>query len=111
MSNVAKSNMKFGAGLKTLKAYMIGLALSLLFTFLAFGLVTDHRLSTETLYILLSVFAVAQLIAQVVFFLRFNMSPEGQWSTMPFIFTILIVLVLVFGSLWIMWNLNYNMMH
>ncbi len=111
MSNSAKSEMKFGAGKKTLRAYVIGLVLSLIFTFAAFWIVTDHRLSQETLYILLAVFAVAQLFAQVVYFLRFNMSPEGKWSSMPFLFAILIVLVLVFGSLWIMYNLNYNMMH
>lgn len=103
--------MKYGAGVKTLKSYMIGLFLSLLFTFAAFALVTDHRLSQETLYILLATFAVLQLIAQVVYFLRLNTTSEGKWNTMPFLFTILIVFVLVFGSLWIMYNLNYNMMH
>lgn len=107
----SNTQMKYGAGMKTVKAYMIGLFLSLVFTFASFWIVTDHRMSQETLFVLLSVFAVAQLVSQVVYFLRFNMSPEGKWSTMPFLFAILIVLVLVFGSLWIMYNLNYNMMH
>ena len=111
MCDNANTKMKYGAGIKTVKAYMIGLLLSLLFTFASFWIVTDHRLSQETLFILLSIFAIAQLIAQVVYFLRFNMSPDGQWSTTPFLFTILIVLVLVFGSLWIMFNLNYYMVN
>lgn len=111
MEQVAKPKMKYGAGLKTLKSYMWGLFLSLLFTIAAFAIVTDHRLSVQTLYFLLTVFAIMQLLAQVICFLRLNTSSEGNWNTMPFLFTILIVLVLVFGSLWIMWNLNYNMMH
>lgn len=107
----ATTEMKYGARVKTLKAYMIGLVLSLLFTGASFGIVTDHRLSVSMLYILLAVFAVCQLVAQVVYFLRLNTTKEGNWNTMPFLFTILIVLVLVAGSLWIMYNLNYNMMH
>ena len=102
---------KYGMGLKTLKSYIIGLILSLLFTFTAFFIVGNHSFSTETLYIVLAVLALFQLIAQVVFFLRMTMNPEGRWNSMPFLFTILIVAVLVGGSLWIMYNLNYNMMH
>lgn len=102
---------KYGTGRKTLKSYLMGLCLSLVFTLLAFFLVAEHALSNIHLYISLSVLAVLQLIAQVVCFLRINSSKEGQWNLMPFLFTILIVLVLVAGSLWIMYNLNYNMMH
>ena len=105
------AEMKYGVAPKTLKSYMIGLFLSLLFTFASFAIVTDHRLSIETLYGLLTVFAICQLLAQVVYFLRFNMTKDGRWNTMPFLFTGIIILILVFGSLWIMYNLDYNMMH
>lgn len=104
------SEMKYGAKVKTLKSYLIGLGLSLLFTFAAFTLVAQHLLSTEYLYITITALAVAQLFAQVIFFLRLNVSTEGQWNTMPFIFTFIVVGVLVGGSLWIMYNLNVNMM-
>ena len=103
--------MKYGSGVKTLKSYIIGLVLSLVFTFTAFGLVQHHLLSGQSLYILLAALALLQLFAQVVFFLRMNVSPEGRWNTMPFLFTIVVVVIMVFGSLWIMYNLNYNMMH
>lgn len=104
------SDMKYGAKIKTLKSYLIGLGLSLLFTFIAFAFVGEHLLSKEALYILITGLAVLQLLAQVIFFLRLNTSPEGQWNTMPFIFTLIVVGVLVGGSLWIMYNLNVNMM-
>ena len=90
---------------------MIGLVLSLIFTFLAFGMVSYHIFSIKLIFISLAILALLQLFAQVVFFLRFNTSPDGRWNLMPFLFTIVIVLVLVFGSLWIMYNLNYNMVH
>lgn len=101
----------YGMGKKTLRSYIIGLLLSLIFTLCSFGIVSHHSLSTEYIFVSLAVLAIAQLIAQVVFFLRMNASEEGRWNLMPFLFTILIVAVIVGGSLWIMYNLNYNMVN
>ncbi len=102
----------YGTGRKTLKSYMTGLVLSLIFTFTAFYLVGQHTLSTTALYVSLSLLAVMQLLAQVIFFLCLtNKTAEGRWNTMPFIFVIAIILLLVGGTLWIMYNLNYHMVH
>ena len=106
-------------GMKTLKAYVQGVCLSLFFTLVSFGIVAIHvnklnywpMLSDTGLYITLAILAIAQLLVQVICFLRLNNSKEGKWELMPFIFTILIVAILVSGTLWIMYNLNYNMMH
>lgn len=100
----------YGTGRKTLKSYMTGLALSLILTIAAFSIVGIHSLSNSATLISISLLAVAQLFAQVIFFLRLNASPDGRWNSMAFVFAIIIVLVLVFGSLWIMVNMNYNMM-
>jgi len=102
---------KYGTGRKTLKSYLMGLGLSLLLTLCSFVLVGKHLLPTAYIYVSISILAILQLIAQVIFFLRLNSSEEGKWSLMPFIFTIVIVGILVGGSLWIMINLNYNMVH
>ena len=110
MSNHETAELKYGAKIKTLKSYLTGLFLSLILTFTAFGLVGFHVLSDAALYITITILAVMQLFAQVICFLRLNFTKEGQWNTMPFLFTFLIVFVLVFGSLWIMYNLNVNMM-
>lgn len=106
----ANNTMKYGAKLKTLKFYLLGLFLSLTFTFAAFILVGEHLLNELHLYLAITVLAIAQLFAQVICFLRLNVSSEGQWNTMPFIFTLIIVSVLIGGSMWIMYNLNVNMM-
>ena len=101
----------YGMGQKTLKSYMIGLGLSLLFTIISFSMVVYHMLPIGAIFAVIAILALMQLFAQVVFFLRINASTEGRWNLMPFLFTILIVFVLLGGSLWIMYNLNYNMMH
>jgi len=109
--NSETATANYGTGRKTLKAYITGLVLSLGFTIAAFTIVGEHTLANKTILILLGILAVGQLIAQVIFFLRLNASPEGRWNSMAFLFAILIVLVLVFGSLWIMVSMNYNMVY
>jgi len=101
---------QYGTGRKTIRAYVTGLVLSLVLTFLAFGLVEMSGVPQNLAFIGLTTLAVLQLITQVVFFLRMNASKEGQWNLMPFIFILFIILILVFGTLWIMYNLNYNNM-
>ncbi len=100
-----------GLGRKSLRIYFIGFILCLVLTFIAFAIVGKDSLSKEFLYLCVSVLAVLQLIVQVVCFLRLNASEGARWNLISFLFTILIIFVIVGGSLWIMWNLNYNMMH
>lgn len=97
--------------LKTFGAYLTGLIFCIILTVAAFGLVEKRLLTDTYLYIAISALAVVQLIVQSICFLRLNASPEGRWNLMPFLFAIFIVGVLVSGSLWIMYNMNYNMMN
>jgi len=96
---------------KTLRAYVTGLVLCVILTLAAFGIIDKRMFSESTLYIAVSVLAVIQLFVQSICFLRLNASPEGRWNLMPFLFAIFIVTIIVTGTLWIMYNLNYNMMH
>ena len=95
---------------KTLGAYITGLVLCIILTLAAFGIIEKRVFSDTNLYIAVSVLAIVQLFVQSICFLRLNASPEGRWNLMPFLFAILIVSIVVGGSLWIMYNLNYNMM-
>lgn len=96
---------------KTLTAYLTGLGLCLIFTFMAFGLVEMHLASDANLYILLTVLAIAQLFVQSVCFLGLNGKRAGSWNVLPYLFTIFIIAILVFGTLWIMISLDFNMMN
>jgi cytochrome o ubiquinol oxidase operon protein cyoD len=55
-------------------------------------------------------FALVQVVVHLVFFLHMNGSSDQRWNLMAFLFTLLIVAVLVGGSIWIMYHLNHNMM-
>ncbi len=95
--------------LKTFKSYMIGFCLALILTLIAFYITAEHSFSSNALYGWLSILALIQLIVQAMCFLRLNAGQEGRWELMPFLFTVLIVVVILGGSLWIMYNLNYFM--
>jgi cytochrome o ubiquinol oxidase subunit IV len=98
--------------LKTkLKMYVSGFVLSIIFTLTAFTLVQQHTLVPETLYVVVVVLGLLQLFVQVMCFLRLNTSrEEGRWNLITMLFTLIVMVIIVTGSLWIMYNLNYNMM-
>lgn len=90
------------------KSYVVGFVLSVLTTLLAYFFVVNELWPKETLVYIVMAIAVVQLIVQVVFFLHIGRG--SRWKLITFIFTILIVAIVVVGSIWIMDNLNYNMM-
>ena len=100
----------------SLKGYVIGFVLSLLLTLVAFLFVSEHvtsghgQPSHQVIVPLLAVFALSQFVVQMVFFLHLGTDRAQRWKLLVFWFMIVIVLILVVGSLWIMQNLNYNMM-
>ena len=65
----------------------------------------------EVLAVILSS-ALIQFLVQVICFLRLTTASEqGKTNIMTFLFTVVILISIIVGSLWIMWNLNYYMMH
>lgn len=93
----------------TMKSYVIGFILSLIFTFIPYYLVKYQILSGSSLLIMILGFAVLQLIVQVIFFLHLGRGPKPNWNLFFFIATVGIILVVVGGSIMIMSNLYRNM--
>lgn len=90
-------------------SYLIGFLISLVLSLGAFALVVYHSLNDQCLIISVVVLALIQLLVQVICFFRLSAQAEERWNLITFIFTLLIMLIVVSGSLWIMYNLNYNM--
>ncbi len=95
----------------TYAAYVIGFGLSLVLTLAAYFTVTRHALTGQVATLVLAGLAVAQLLVQLVFFLHLGRGPKPRWNLVIFCFMLLVVGILVIGTLWIMHNLDYNMMH
>lgn len=99
-----------GASHGSVKSYMIGFILSIILTAIPFWMVMDGSASKATTLAVVLVCAVVQLLVHLVYFLHLDRKSEGGWNMVAIVFAAIIILIVVVGSLWIMWNLNYNMM-
>ncbi|MDX3900106.1 MAG: cytochrome o ubiquinol oxidase subunit IV [Sphingobium sp.] len=92
-------------------SYMIGFGLSVLLTAIPFWLVMGNVLgSAQTTGLVIMGFAVVQIVVHMIFFLHMNTRAEGGWSMMALIFTLVLVVITLSGSMWVMYHLNHNMM-
>jgi len=98
------------AGHGSLKSYIIGFILSIILTLVPYHLVVNHVLGIEHTYLAVLGFAILQFLVQVLFFLHIAEDKNAKANVMALIFTIVVLVILVFGSMWIMYNLDYNMM-
>lgn len=89
--------------------YIIGYVLSVVLTFAAYILVSNQILTGWGLAYAIIGLALVQLIVQLIYFLHIGREKEPRWNLLLFDFTLVIVVIVVVGSLWIMNNLHYNM--
>lgn len=92
------------------RTYMIGFLLSVVLTAIPFWLVMTGVLAPATTGLIITAFAVVQIVVHMVFFLHMNHRSEGGWNMLALIFTLVILVIAVAGSVWVMYHLNVNMM-
>jgi len=101
-----------GLDKKTFGAYALGFMLCIFLTIIPFYAVMHQLAPRHILVQWIFMAAAIQFFVQVFCFLRLKSNcAQGQMQIWSFVFTGLIAAVVIGGSLWIMINLNYNMMH
>jgi cytochrome o ubiquinol oxidase subunit IV len=90
--------------------YTIGLLLAVFLTATSFWAANTSLLWVPGIPLGLAVLAIAQMGVHLVFFLHITTGPDNTNNVLALAFGILIVTLVVAGSLWIMANLNENMM-
>ncbi len=100
-----------GHGEITFRGYVTGFILSVILTVLAFWIVMGKVFESSgvTALVILGLGAI-QMCVHIVYFLHMNTRAEGGWSMLAMIFTVIIVVIALAGSLWVMYHLNTNMM-
>jgi len=95
----------------SLKEYLTGFALAAILTVIPFWLVMEHEFSrsSATAATILA-FAAVQMVVHMVYFLHMNTRSEGGWTLLALLFTLMLVIIALSGSLWVMYHLNENMM-
>ncbi|MBO9655574.1 MAG: cytochrome o ubiquinol oxidase subunit IV [Agrobacterium tumefaciens] len=100
-----------GASHGTFKSYMIGFILSVILTAIPFWLVMGGVLESKTLLVIAIMgLGVIQIFVHMIYFLHMDTKSEGGWTFMALIFTVVVLLITLSGSLWVMYNMNKNMM-
>jgi cytochrome o ubiquinol oxidase operon protein cyoD len=97
------------------KSYTLGFLLSVVLTLVAYFPVARHVHSHHLIYsdkmLIFGVMglAVVQLAIQLLFFLHLGKESKPRWNLTVFLFMLMVVVIIVGGSLWIMYHLNYNL--
>lgn len=95
----------------TVGGYAIGFVLSVILTAIPFWLVMNKVISSPamTAAVILG-FAAVQVVVHVVYFLHLDAKSEQGWNMLATIFTVVLLVILVAGSIWVMHNMNTHMM-
>lgn len=93
----------------TTLSYIIGFALSLVFTIIPYYLVVNNSATDSVLLATILGFAVLQMFIQIFFFLHLGRGPKPLYNVVFFFATVAAIFVIVAGSIFIMNNLYQNM--
>ena len=99
-----------GAGTGSLKSYLTGFVLSLILTAVPFALVMSGAWPPPAALAAIFSAGIVQILVHLYYFLHLDTSSAARWNVLAMIFTVLIMLLFVGGTLWIMSTLNYRMM-
>ena len=92
------------------KGYLVGFALAVVLTAVPFWLVIARPLANQPTALIIMAFAGVQMVVHMIYFLHMNRRAEGGWSIMALLFTAVLVLIALSGSMWVMYHMNANMM-
>ena len=95
----------------TYRDYMTGFVLAVVLTIIPFYAVMARPIESPGYTAAVVLFcAFAQILVHMVYFLHMTPKAEDGWLLLSTIFTIVLVVITLAGSLWIVFHLNRNMM-
>lgn len=92
-------------------SYITGFVLSIMLTLVAYFAVVNDWLSGWSTLLFVTALAIMQLLVQLLFFLHLSQEKRPRFNLMTFGYAAMVVVIIVIGSLWIMYNMRYNMVH
>lgn len=95
----------------TVITYVAGFVLSVVLTLVAYVLVVNQAIPNRDILLGAIIgLAVVQFVVQMVFFLHLGRERGARFNLVVFGFMLMVLFILVLGTLWIMHDLDYNMM-
>jgi cytochrome o ubiquinol oxidase subunit IV len=91
------------------QSYLTGFVLALILTAIPFALVMSGALSSPVTLAVIFSAGLVQILVHLYYFLHLDASLAARWNLVAMIFSVLIMILFVGGTLWIMWSLYYRM--
>ena len=95
---------------RSLRTYLTGFVLALILTVIPFGLVALGALPRMPTLIIIAILAVIQVLVHLHYFLDLNLSSTPRENLLAIAFATILIMIMVGGSLWIMFDLHHRMM-
>jgi cytochrome o ubiquinol oxidase operon protein cyoD len=89
---------------------LVGAVLGLVLTAIPFGLVAARTLRPIEIFVVIGAAAVTQVVVHLRYFLHLDLKPLSQNNLIALCFAVVVLLILVGGSLWILFDVNYRTM-
>ena len=91
-------------------AYMVGFGLAVILTAIPFILVAFKLLSASTTLVVIAVLALIQVAVHLRYFLHLDFKDTPRENLVVLAFTAALIVIMIGGSLWIMFDLHARMM-
>lgn len=91
-------------------SYVWGFALALVLTLIPFALVAFTEIERMTLWITIGVCALLQVVVHLRFFMHITLARNKREDLLLILFTVLILVILCGGTLWILFDLYQRML-
>ncbi len=92
------------------KPQFLGFVVSLILMVSLYRIVSHYELTDFLLTVTIFGASILMALFQLVFFMHLGFAAKPHWPLITFAFTVLVIFVVVGGTLWIMNNLEYNLM-
>ena len=93
------------------RSYVIGFVLSVLLTVPPFWIVlSEVEMNVGWALAVIFGLGAVQIIVHVHYFLHVTVKAEQGWQSMSLIFTAMLLVIILAGSIWVMVHLHENMM-
>ncbi|MCJ8335804.1 MAG: cytochrome o ubiquinol oxidase subunit IV [Epibacterium sp.] len=93
------------------RSYIIGFLLSVVLTVVPFWIVmADVDVSLGVALAVIFGLGAIQVLVHVYYFLHVTVQAEDGWQFMSLLFTAILLIIIMSGSIWVMLHLHENMM-
>ncbi|WBU61300.1 cytochrome o ubiquinol oxidase subunit IV [Paracoccus albus] len=95
----------------TKRDYLTGFVLAVILTVIPFAVVMSGGIGSARMTgFLVLACAVAQMVVHMIYFLHMTPRQEGGWTLISLVFTIILLMIAVVGTMWVMYHMDANMM-